>query len=221
MKRLATFLIFVIGSSALNPVANAVKKTTVTFNVQSTPNAGESLVTFFGQVKPAAKAKIVISSFDGANWKPTVLKTTASAAGSWRITTVATAIKAEGKYRALASIGKKNINSAAKDFKVDASKTFTDLNALFITPETSKLTGGRIQGSDISRWQHPNDEPIDFKKKFDAGMRFVLIKGSDAQEAADIETMRWLVGDRNAAQAAGLYTGMYHFAYLPNSTDEA
>ena len=56
---------------------------------------------------------------------------------------------------------------------------------------------------------------------FDAGMRFVLIKGSDAQEKADIETMRWLVGDRSAAQAAGLYTGMYHFAYMPNSTDEA
>jgi pimeloyl-ACP methyl ester carboxylesterase len=54
---------------------------------------------------------------------------------------------------------------------------------------------------------------------FDAGMRFVLIKGSDAQEAADIATMKWLVGDRNAAQAAGLYTGMYHFAYLPNSED--
>jgi GH25 family lysozyme M1 (1,4-beta-N-acetylmuramidase) len=54
---------------------------------------------------------------------------------------------------------------------------------------------------------------------FDAGMRFVLIKASDAQEAADIETMKWLVGDRNAAQAAGLYTGMYHFAYLPNSED--
>jgi GH25 family lysozyme M1 (1,4-beta-N-acetylmuramidase) len=50
-------------------------------------------------------------------------------------------------------------------------------------------------------------------------MRFVLIKGSDAQEAADIATMKWLVGDRNAAQAAGLYTGMYHFAYLPNSED--
>jgi lysozyme len=33
-----------------------------------------------------------------------------------------------------------------------------------LQPETSKLTGGRIQGSDVSRWQHPNDKPIDFKK---------------------------------------------------------
>ena len=221
MKRLATFLIFIIASTVLVPSAHAAKKTTVSFNVQSTPSTGESLVTFYGQVKPAAKAKIEINSFDGSTWKPTVLTTRATASGAWRITTVATAIKAEGKYRASATIGKKKITTASKEFKVDSAKTFTDLNALFISPETSKLTGGRIQGSDISRWQHPNDEPIDFKKKFGAGMRFVLIKGSDSQEAADIETMRWLVGDRNAAQAAGLYTGMYHFAYLPNSTDEA
>jgi lysozyme len=211
----------VVASINLTQVANAVKKTTLTFNVQSTPNAGESLVTFYGQVKPAAKAKILISSFDGQKWKPTNLTATSSSSGAWRIATVATAIKAEGKYRATATVKGKKITAAAKVFRLDTTKTFSDLNSLFISPETSRLTGGRIQGSDISRWQHPNDQPIDFKQKFDAGMRFVLIKGSDAQEAADIETMKWLVGDRNAAQAAGLYTGMYHFAYLPNSTDEA
>ena len=180
MKPVALFLSLVIASTALTPAANAAsKKTTVSFDVQSTPNAGESLVTFYGQVKPAAKAKIEISSFDGVAWKKTVLGTTASASGAWRITTVATAIKAEGQYRATAIINKKRVITKPKNFKVDNSKTFSDLNALFITPETSKLTGGRIQGSDVSRWQHPNDEPIDFKKKFEAGMRFVLIKGSD------------------------------------------
>jgi GH25 family lysozyme M1 (1,4-beta-N-acetylmuramidase) len=222
VKSVALFLSLVIASTALTPAANAAsKKTTVSFDVQSTPNAGESLVTFYGQVKPAAKAKIEISSFDGIAWKKTVLGTTASASGAWRITTVATAIKAEGQYRATAIINKKRVITKPKNFKVDNSKTFSDLNALFITPETSKLTGGRIQGSDVSRWQHPNDEPIDFKKKFEAGMRFVLIKGSDAQEAADAIALKWLVTDRSSAQAAGLYTGMYHFAYLPNSTDEA
>jgi GH25 family lysozyme M1 (1,4-beta-N-acetylmuramidase) len=194
-------------------------KTTVSLDVQSTPNAGESLVTFYGQVKPATKARIEISSFDGIAWKVTPFKTTSSSSGAWRITAVATAIKAEGQYRATAYIKNKRTLSKPASFKVDNSRTFSDSNAMFITAETSKLTGGRIKGSDVSRWQHPNDQPIDFKKMFDAGMRFVIIKGSDAQEKADIETMRWLVGDRNAAQAAGLYTGMYHFAYLPNSTD--
>ena len=220
MKRLALLLAVVLTCSIFIPVASAATaKTSISFEVQSTPNAGESLVTFYGQVKPAAKGSVVISSFDGVAWKVTSLKTTSTSSGLWRITTVATAIKAEGQYKATVTIGKKKTLSKPANFKVDNSKTFADSNALFITAETSKLTGGRIQGSDVSRWQHPNDKPIDFKKMFDAGMRFVLIKASDAQEAADIETMKWLVGDRNAAQAAGLYTGMYHFAYLPNSED--
>ena len=220
MKRLALLLAVALTCSIFIPVASAATaKTSISFEVQSTPNAGESLVTFYGQVKPAAKGSVVISSFDGVAWKVTSLKTTSTSSGLWRITTVATAIKAEGQYKATVTIGKKKTLSKPANFKVDNSKTFADSNALFITAETSKLTGGRIQGSDVSRWQHPNDKPIDFKKMFDAGMRFVLIKASDAQEAADIETMKWLVGDRNAAQAAGLYTGMYHFAYLPNSED--
>ena len=222
MKRLAFFLSLVVIATSFNPAANsATVKTTLTLKVESTPNAGESLVTFYGQVKPAAKGAITIDTFDGVAWKVTPLKTTSAASGAWRITTVATAIKAEGQYRAHVTIGKKKTLSKNANFKVDLTKTFATTDELFIPAETSKLTGGRIQGSDISRWQHPNDQPIDFKQMFDAGMRFVLIKGSDAQEKADIETMRWLVGDRSAAQAAGLYTGMYHFAYMPNSTDEA
>ena len=220
MKRLVLLLVAVVTCSIFIPVANAATaKTAISFAVASTPNAGESLVTFYGQVKPAAKGTVVISSFDGVAWKVTPLKTTSSSSGSWRITTVATAIKAEGQYKATVTVGKKKTLSKPVNFKVDNSQIFSDSNALFITPETAKLTGGRIQGSDVSRWQHPNDQPIDFKKKFDAGMRFVMIKGSDAQEAADILAMRWLVEDRNAAQAAGLYTGIYHFAYLPNSED--
>ena len=220
MKRLVLLLAAVVTCSIFIPVTNAATaKTAISFAVASTPNAGESLVTFYGQVKPAAKGTVVISSFDGVAWKVTPLKTTSSSSGSWRITTVATAIKAEGQYKATVTVGKKKTLSKPVNFKVDNSQIFSDSNALFITPETAKLTGGRIQGSDVSRWQHPNDQPIDFKKKFDAGMRFVMIKGSDAQEAADILAMRWLVEDRNAAQAAGLYTGMYHFAYLPNSED--
>ena len=220
MKRLVLLLAAVVTCSIFIPVTNAATaKTAISFAVASTPNAGESLVTFYGQVKPAAKGTVVISSFDGVAWKVTPLKTTSSSSGSWRITTVATAIKAEGQYKATVTVGKKKTLSKPVNFKVDNSQIFSDSNALFITPETAKLTGGRIQGSDVSRWQHPNDQPIDFKKKFDAGMRFVMIKGSDAQEAADILAMRWLVEDRNAAQAAGLYTGIYHFAYLPNSED--
>jgi GH25 family lysozyme M1 (1,4-beta-N-acetylmuramidase) len=217
VKRLALLLIIAVTCSNFGSIANAATaKTSITFAVASTPNAGESLVTFYGQVKPAAKGSVVISSFDGVAWKVTPLKTTSTSSGSWKITTVATAIKAEGQYKATVTVGKKKTLSKSVNFKVDTSKTFIDSTS-YLVPGGP---GGRIHGSDISRWQHPSDKPIDFKKMFDAGMRFVLIKGSDAQEAADIETMKWLVGDRNAAQAAGLYTGMYHYAYLPNSTNE-
>ena len=174
MKRTTLFSIAVIIATSLTPAANsATAKTTLSFKVESTPNAGESLVTFYGQVKPAAKGVITIDTFDGVTWKNTPLKTTSAASGAWRITTVATAIKAEGQYRATGLVGKKKTISKTANFKVDNSKTFASNDALFITEATSKLTGGRIQGSDISRWQHPNDLPIDFKMKFDAGMRFV------------------------------------------------
>lgn len=189
----------------------------VTFNVATTPKAGESIITFYGQVKPAVRAAISINSFNGVTWNKTSLKTTSSSSGSWRITTVATAVKAEGQYQAVAVVGnKKNISKTA-NFKIDNSLTFADQNTLL----AGYGPGGHIHGTDISRWQHPNDKSIDFQKKFKAGMRFVLIKGSDSQERADQLTMRWLVEDRNAAQAAGMYTGMYHFAYLPDSTDLA
>jgi GH25 family lysozyme M1 (1,4-beta-N-acetylmuramidase) len=189
----------------------------VTLNVSTTPKAGESIVTFYGQIKPAAKAAISINSFNGVTWNKTSLKTTSSSSGSWRITTVATAVKAEGQYQAVAVIGKKKNISKTANFKIDNSLTFADQNTLL----AGYGPGGHIHGTDISRWQHPDDKPIDFQKKFKAGMRFVLIKGSDSQERADQLTMRWLVEDRNAAQAAGIYTGMYHFAYLPDSTDLA
>jgi lysozyme len=213
----ATLISSALLSTNLISIASAATKTTVSFNVTTTPSAGESIVTFYGQVKPAAKAAITINSFNGVVWNKTSLKTTSSSSGSWKITTVATAIKAEGQYQAIAMVGKKKTTSKSANFKVNNAQVFTDENTLL----AGYGPGGRIHGSDISRWQHPNDKPIDFKKKFDAGMRFVLIKGSDSTEKADLETMRWLVGDRNAAQAAGLYTGMYHFAYMPDSTDLA
>jgi hypothetical protein len=93
VKRLALLLAITTSCTIFVPVANAAtKKTTLTFAVASTPNAGESIVTFYGQVKPAGKASVVISSFDGVTWKNTPLKTTSTSSGSWRITTVATVL---------------------------------------------------------------------------------------------------------------------------------
>ena len=55
--------------------------------------------------------------------------------------------------------------------------------------------GNRIHGMDISRWQHPNDQPIDFKKMYDAGVRFVLIKGSDTLDKSDALARKYLASE--------------------------
>ncbi len=81
--------------------------------------------------------------------------------------------------------------------------------------------GARIAGIDISHWQHPGEAEIDFKQMYSAGLRFVMIKGGDAQTAADAMALKYLLIDRKAAQRALLYTGFYYYAYLPDSTDPA
>jgi GH25 family lysozyme M1 (1,4-beta-N-acetylmuramidase) len=78
--------------------------------------------------------------------------------------------------------------------------------------------GNRIHGADISRWQHPNDKPINFVKMHAAGLRFVMIKASDSRQDSDRLAVKYLAGDRNGAQAAGIYTGFYHYAVLPDVT---
>jgi GH25 family lysozyme M1 (1,4-beta-N-acetylmuramidase) len=79
--------------------------------------------------------------------------------------------------------------------------------------------GDHIHGMDISYWQHPAGSSIDFKKMYSAGIRFVMIKGADAHDAADAQALKYLKVDRPAAQSARLYTGFYYYAYLPDSVD--
>jgi len=78
--------------------------------------------------------------------------------------------------------------------------------------------GGRIHGADISRWQHANDKPIDFEKMHSAGVSFVMIKASDTRDDADLLAVKYLKMDRTGAQDAGIYTGFYHYAILPDVT---
>lgn len=214
-----SLVLALISTSLITPVADAKttksSKTVVTMNILTTPSAGELEVTFYGQVKPAKAGTITIRSLNGVVWKPTNLTTKTSESGAWRINTIATAIKAEGQYQAYFVSGKTKLTSNDKDFKVDNTKIFNDVSSLLLPSGP----GGRIHGADISRWQHPNDKPIDFQKMFDAGIRFLMIKGSDTQDKADSDNYKFLVADRDAAQAAGIYTGIYHYAYLPNTTD--
>ena len=99
-------------------------------NILTTPSAGELEVTFYGQVQPAKSGTITIRSLNGVVWKPTNLTTTTSESGAWRINTIATAIKAEGQYQAYFVSGKTKLTSNDKNFKIDNTKVFTDVNSL-------------------------------------------------------------------------------------------
>lgn len=97
-------------------------------------------------------------------------------------------------------------------------------------PQESVLTGtlipmsgpgNRIHGADVSRWQHPNDKPINFVKMHAAGLRFVMIKASDSRQEADRLAVKYVAADRKGAQQAGIYTGFYHYAVLPDVTTDS
>ena len=108
-----------------------------------------------------------------------------------------------------------------KIFAALAAVTFLSLSFQSIARATDLSAtgpGGKIAGIDISRWQHPDDRAIDFVKMHAAGISFVMIKGSDTRDAADQLSVKYLKSDRAAAQAAGIYTGFYHYAVLPNVT---
>ena len=106
---------------------------------------------------------------------------------------------------------------------ISLALTLVANNAVAFSPKEiiAAGPGDRIAGMDISYWQHPAGSTIDFKKMYAAGVRFVMIKGADAHDAADAQAFKYLKIDRPAAQAARLYTGFYYYAYLPDSTDQA
>ena len=89
------------------------------------------------------------------------------------------------------------------------------------TPSISAPT--HVLGLDISRYQHsPNSKPskansIDFTTMYGAGVRFVYINGGNTIAKADALAAGYYNKDRPAAQAAGIFTGFYYYAHMPNS----
>lgn len=199
----------------LAPPTKAVTLSSSFFLAQ-TPGYPESKLTFHGLIKPKVKNAIVrIDVKLPAGWTDTRLRTKSTASGAWKIQTNLTALETKATYRARVTNGKKSITTATR------SITIKQTPAVSAPEELIALTGpgGRIHGTDVSRWQHPYDKPIDFVKMYGAGIRFVMIKASDTRDDADALALKYLLMDRNAAQAAGLYTGYYHYALLPNTSD--
>ncbi len=213
---ISTFLVALLASSLTSQAWSAAR--TSTFFVSQTPSATEATVTFHGVIKPAIKNAVVriYVKLDG-EWIDTRLQSKSTSSGAWKIQSIATALSAKVEYRGKIVVGSKSIITSSKSITIKQVLEISnsDPGALI----TLMGPGGRIHGADISRWQHPNDKPIDFAKMYSAGIRFIMIKASDTRDDADRLALKYLLMDRNAAQAAGIYTGFYHFTILPDTTD--
>lgn len=218
MKKFIALIVMCVSASALSLSPVYAAKYSSTLSLSQTPNVGEPLLTFHGVMKPAFR-NAPVSIFVKLNntWVDTRLKGVTTSSGAWKIEAIATALEAQVSYRAQIMIGKTKVYSAIKTITIKQNPTLSAADNESLIALLGP--GGRIHGMDISRWQHPNDATIDFAKSYSAGIRFVLIKGSDSRDDADLLAKKYLVMDRNAAQAAGIFTGFYHYAVLPNTSD--
>ena len=220
MKRLSLLLVLLLSIFSLEIVPSSATARAITLSLAQTPGVTEPIVTLFGTVKPAkAGTKVVIQISLNGKWQDTRFTTTTARVGTWRVVAAATAPDATVSYRAKAQVGNKTLISPAKSITLKPISQIDETNPLALIDQSGP--GGRIHGADISRWQHPNDQAIDFTKMYSSGVRFVMIKSSDTRDEADALALKYLVMDRSAAQAAGIFTGFYHYTVLPDVSTNA
>ncbi len=220
MKRIVFIIAMSLGFFSLQVISSDAAASKITMSLRQTPGGDEPIVTLYGSIKPA-KSGVKVSvqiELDG-KWQDTRFSSKTARVGTWQVIAVATALDAKVKYRAKAKVGSKYIYSNIKSITVRSIPEISDAASLAAVDQLGP--GGRIHGADISRWQHPNDAPINFAKMHQGGLRFVMIKASDTRDEADALSLKYLIMDRSAAQAAGIYTGFYHYAVLPDvKTDQ-
>lgn len=220
MKKIASVLVLSLTLISLQIVPTSAATSKLSMSLIQTPGGDEPIITLYGTLKPAKSAvKVEIQIQLNGKWQDTRFSSRTARVGTWRVVAVATALNAQVKYRAKAVVGSKNIYSNIRGITVRSIPEISNAVTPAIVDQLGP--GGRIHGSDISRWQHPNDAPIDFVKKYNAGMRFVMIKASDTRDDADALALKYVILDRLAAQAAGIYTGFYHYAVLPDVKTDA
>jgi GH25 family lysozyme M1 (1,4-beta-N-acetylmuramidase) len=203
---------------SLPSASGATSKLSMT--VKQTPNVIEPLLTFYGSLSPKKSGLVVnIQSEIEGKWSDTRFSTKTTKLGTWKLETVVTAQDSVIKYRAKTTIGSEVIYSASRKITVKPAAQISETDPVIAVEALGP--GGRIHGVDISRWQHPYGKLIDFTKMYSAGIRFAMIKASDTRDDADALALQYLLIDRPAAQAAGIYTGFYHYAVLPNTSVRA
>ena len=215
MKKAILVVVMSLGFFSLQAIGSDAATSKISMSLTQTPGGEEPILTLYGVLKPAKSGvKVTLQIYLDGKWQDTRFSSKSERVGTWQITKVATALNAKVQYRAKAKIGSENIYSPAKTITVRSIPEISSANSLSIIDQLGP--GGRIHGADVSRWQHPNDAPINFEKMYRAGIRFVIIKASDTRDESDALALKYLIMDRSAAQAAGIYTGFYHYAALPD-----
>jgi lysozyme len=220
MRIRAVFTAFALTLLLIDAPFAQAATSSLTLSVQQTPSATDSVVTFYGTIKPARSGlSVKIQGNTSGSWKTTRFMTKTTKAGTWKIVAVATSFDIPIKYRAQVNVSGKITNSSIRTITMKKLPQISNADPSLIVESFGP--GGRIHGADVSRWQHPNDKPIDFSVAYASGLRFVMIKASDTRDTADALALKYLIMDHAAAQAAGLYTGFYHYAILPDVSDSA
>ena len=220
MKKIISVLVMSLALFSIQTVSSNAATSKLSLTVLQTPGGEEPVVTLYGNLKPAKSAvKVEIQIQLNGKWQDTRFSTRTARVGTWKVVAVATALNAQVKYRAKVKVGSKIVYSNIREITVRSVPEISSTSSTVMIDQLGP--GGRIHGSDVSRWQHPNGAPIDFVKKYSAGMRFVMIKASDSRDEADALALKYVIMDRLAAQAAGMYTGFYHYAVLPDVKTDA
>ena len=102
-----------------------------------------------------------------------------------------------------------------------AAATSAVASAATPLPMQSEGPGHHILGLDISRYQHAGSKPINFATIAAAGVNFLWINGGNTLSDADTLAAIYYRSDRQVAQAAGIYTGFYYYAHLPNTSKQS
>ena len=220
MKKIISVLVMSLALFSIQTVSSNAATSKLSLTVLQTPGGEEPVVTLYGNLKPAKSAvKVEIQIQLNGKWQDTRFSTRTARVGTWKVVAIATALNAQVKYRAKVKVGSKIVYSNIREITVRSVPEISSASSTVMIDQLGP--GGRIHGSDVSRWQHPNGAPIDFVKKYSAGMRFVMIKASDSRDEADALALKYVIMDRLAAQAAGMYTGFYHYAVLPDVKTDA
>lgn len=217
MKKFIFALAFSLITSLFQIAPSSASIASLSMALNQMPSTTGPAVALYGQVKPAKNGiPITVQVSTNGKWQDTGFTTKTARVGTWKVVADTTVINKSMKYRVKATLDGRVFYSQARSIVV---KPIPQMSEGSIQVVSALGPGNRIHGADVSRWQHPNDAPINFVKMYNQGVRFVIIKASDSRDESDALSLKYLMMDRHAAQAAGLLTGFYHYASLPDSSD--